>query len=232
MPSAPAGGSVTSAGDTPIARWQFQTRFPTYGQTIMVSRDHTIVVGLQFASSGGPVTDQPLAPSLGGKAVVVRPLANFLRAYQQGGGYTPGPLLALAALAGLLGVLPLARRSRLTPRQRQLALACLLVFGAGALVLLASDALEFSWRYQLPALVTLPPAGALGVALGIDMIRSRGHRHRSAAPAAGPGEERPGEELSSGQPGGEMSGSSASGADSALTGGTAEPGSPPDARTA
>ncbi len=187
---------VTSAGDTPIARWQFQTRFPTYGQTIMVSRDHTIVVGLQFASSGGPVTDRPLAPSLGGKAVVVRPLASFLRGYQLGGGYTPGPLLALATLAGLLGVLPLARRRRLTPGQRQLALACLLVFGAGALVLLASDAFEFSWRYQLPALVTLPPAGALGIALGIDMIRGRGRRHRSAAPATGAGEEWPGEEHS------------------------------------
>jgi hypothetical protein len=30
-------------------------------------------------------------------------------------------------------------------------------------LLLASDAFEFSWRYQLPALVTLPPAGALGI---------------------------------------------------------------------
>jgi hypothetical protein len=29
-------------------------------------------------------------------------------------------------------------------------------------VLLVPDVLEFSWRYQLPALVTLPPAGVLG----------------------------------------------------------------------
>ena len=45
-------------------------------------------------------------------------------------------------------------------KQRQLAVACLLVFGTAVAVLLASDAFEFSWRYQLPALVTLPPAGA------------------------------------------------------------------------
>jgi hypothetical protein len=31
-------------------------------------------------------------------------------------------------------------------------------------VLLVSDLFEFSWRYQLPALVTLVPAGALGIA--------------------------------------------------------------------
>jgi hypothetical protein len=30
--------------------------------------------------------------------------------------------------------------------------------------LLGADLYEFSWRYQLPALVTLPAGGALGVA--------------------------------------------------------------------
>ena len=29
-------------------------------------------------------------------------------------------------------------------------------------MLLISDVFEFSWRYQLPALVMLPPAGVLG----------------------------------------------------------------------
>jgi len=29
--------------------------------------------------------------------------------------------------------------------------------------LLVSDAFEFSWRYQLPALITLPPAAALAI---------------------------------------------------------------------
>jgi hypothetical protein len=40
-------------------------------------------------------------------------------------------------------------------------------------VTLISDAFEFSWRYQLPALVTLAPGGALGIAV---IIRSAGAR--------------------------------------------------------
>jgi hypothetical protein len=40
-------------------------------------------------------------------------------------------------------------------------------------LLIASDIPEFSWRYQLPAIVTLPPAGALGIAVIIAWIRGR-----------------------------------------------------------
>jgi hypothetical protein len=177
-----------SPGDTPISRWQFQTSYPTYGTTIFLAPDHTIMLGLHFATSGGPEIVQPLPASMGGQASVVRPLAGFLRGYQLHGGYPPGPLLALATVAGLfgtlaVGALALARRRRpglvaeRRAAQQQLALACLLVFGAAAAVLLASDAFEFSWRYQLPALVTLPPAGALGIALGISFLR----RPRTAA---------------------------------------------------
>ncbi|MGO9218426.1 MAG: hypothetical protein ACLP5E_11780 [Streptosporangiaceae bacterium] len=176
---------VTSTGDTPISRWQFQTSYPTYGGSIFLSRDHTIMLGLHFAASGGPVQVRPLPATMGGKATVDRPLASFLRGYQIHGGYAPGPLLLLATLAGLAGaVIALAGglasargRGFLSPGQRQLALACLLVFGSAAAVLLASDLFEFSWRYQLPALVTLPPAGALGLALLGSMLGRR------AAPA-------------------------------------------------
>jgi hypothetical protein len=178
---------VTSTGDTPISRWQFQTSYPVYGTSIFLSRGHTIMLGLHFASSGGPVQVRPLPASMGGQATVNRPLASFLRGYQLHGGYTPGPLLAFATLAGLVGALIAlagglaAARGRgrgfLSARQRQLALACLLVFGSAVAVLLASDLFEFSWRYQLPALVTLPPAGALGLALLGSLLR------RSAAPA-------------------------------------------------
>jgi len=94
--------------------------------------------------------------------LVTGPLASFLRGYQLGGGYTPGPLLALATLAGLAGTLSLARRHA-TPAQRHAAQACLLMFTSAAAVLLISDAFEFSWRYQLPALITLPPAAALAL---------------------------------------------------------------------
>jgi hypothetical protein len=154
----------TSPGDTPISRWQFQTGYPVFGNAIYL-RGQTIMLGLHYASSGGTVVYRPLPAALGGPARVSRPLAGFLRGYQQHGGYTPGPLLALTALAGLLGTLALAAGRRLAPARRQTALACLLFFGAAAAVLLASDAFEFSWRYQLPALVTLPPAGALGLAV-------------------------------------------------------------------
>ena len=193
---------VTSTGDTPISRWQFQTSYPSYGDSIYLSPDHTIMLGLHFASSGGPVQVRPLPAGMGGRATVNRPLAGFLRGYQLHGGYTPGPLLALATVAGLAGALialagslASARgRGFLSPGQRQLALACLLVFGSAAAVLLASDLFEFSWRYQLPALVTLPPAGALGLALLGSLLRrraapappkGRNGTDRGSSPAAG-----------------------------------------------
>ena len=96
---------VTSTGDTPISRWQFQTSYPTYGDSIFLSPGHTIMLGLHFQASGGPVQVRPLPAGMGGHATVNRPLASFLRGYQLNGGYTPGPLLAFATLAGLAGAL-------------------------------------------------------------------------------------------------------------------------------
>jgi hypothetical protein len=66
----------------------------------------------------------------------------------------------------------LARR-RLDPRIRQLALGCLLCFGAALFLLLMSDLFVFSWRYQIPALVTLAPAGALGLGVIAELIRTK-----------------------------------------------------------
>ena len=40
---------------------------------------------------------------------------------------------------------------------------------SGAAVLVMSDLFEFSWRYQLPALVTLVPAGALVNVFALDL---------------------------------------------------------------
>jgi hypothetical protein len=144
---------VTGAGDTPISRWQFQTAYPYFDPH--ASRQ---VVGAATARYGG------------GSPAVWRPAAAFLRSYQLGGGYTPGPLFALFTLAGLAGSAAVARR-RADPGIRRLALACLLMFTSAAAVLLVSDFFEFSWRYQLPALVTLAPAGALGIAVIIRWAR-------------------------------------------------------------
>jgi len=81
------------------------------------------------------------------------PLASFLRDYQLGGGYVSGGVLGLAALVGLLSVF----------RRREPARAGALFAASAGLVLLFCSALfEFSWRYQLPALVLFPVAGALG----------------------------------------------------------------------
>src|SRR6266536_1185614 len=141
---------VTAAGDGPISRWQFQRGYPLYPNPLYASaitEQAVAKAGRQFGGGG---------PALTG------PLASFLRGYQLGGGYTPGPLLALATVAGLAGTLSLARRHA-TTAQRDAARACLLTFTSAAAILLISDAFEFSWRYQLPALVTLPPAAALAI---------------------------------------------------------------------
>lgn len=145
---------TTSPGDTPISRWQFQTTYPYYQHATM-----PIVRTAADRFGGGPPT-------------VWRPVAAFLRSYQLDGGYTPGPLLAVFTLAGLAGSAALLRR-RADLRTRQLALACLLFFTSAVALLLISDLFEFSWRYQLPALITLVPAGALGIGVIISSIRAR-----------------------------------------------------------
>mgnify|MGYP001259600255 CR=1 FL=1 len=183
---------VTSPGDTPISRWQFQTTYPTYQNYIRVNSQNVIVVGLklQVTPNAGYVYQQ-LDPSMGGKATVVKPLAGFLRAYQLDGGYTPGPVYLLATIAGLFGTLTLIRRrgrrdtqgaSPGRPGHRELAFACCLFWISVVVLLLASDIPEFSWRYQLPAIVTLPPAGALGIAILLAWLRSRRARPAAAIP--------------------------------------------------
>jgi hypothetical protein len=144
-----------SPGDTPIARWQFQTKFPYYPPHASEA-----VVKTAVGRYGG------------GAPAVWRPVAAFLRSYQLDGGYTPGPLLAVFGLAGLAGCVALLRRG-LDSRTRELALACLLFFTSAAAVILISDTFEFSWRYQLPALVTLAPAGVLGISVIIRLVRTR-----------------------------------------------------------
>lgn len=144
---------VTSPGDTPISRWQFHKYYPYF------TSQTTKADVLRSVRSFG-----------GGTPRVWRPVAAFLRSYQRGGGYAPGPLLALFTVAGLAGS-GVAFRRRAT--SRQLALACLAFFGSAAFVLLVSDLFEFSWRYQLPALVTLAPAGAVGIGVVVSSVRSR-----------------------------------------------------------
>jgi hypothetical protein len=102
---------------------------------------------------------------------VVAPLADALRAYQLHGGFTPGPLLLTFFFLGTAGCFSFRWH-------RTAALGCTLVTGLAVAALLGADLYEFSWRYQLPALVTLPLAGTLGAAAFIRPAVTR----RSDAP--------------------------------------------------
>jgi hypothetical protein len=148
-------------GDTPIARWQFQASYPYYPPGITQYGPNS--ASKVFARAGG-----------GGRARVNRTAATALRDYQLHGGYTPGPVLLLALLAGLAGIFTFRRRRGTgTAESQGLALACLLITSSGIAVLLGADMYEFSWRYQLPALVTLPIAGALGATAVVRYVRAR-----------------------------------------------------------
>ncbi len=94
------------------------------------------------------------------------PLTDALREYQLHGGFTPGPLLLALLFLGTAGVFA-------PNRDRAHALGCLLATGLGTAAVLGADLYEFSWRYQLPALVTLPAAGALGAAALVRLAVTR-----------------------------------------------------------
>ena len=146
---------VSLPGDPPVSRWQFQTHFP------------------YFLSHATPAIVRAAVDRFGGGLPAVwRPVAAFLRSYQLDGGYTPGPVLLLCTVTGLIGS-AFALRRRRPEAARGPALACLLFFASAVLLTLVSDIFVFSWRYQLPALVTLVPAGALGISVIIRAIQGR-----------------------------------------------------------
>jgi hypothetical protein len=179
---------------TPLSRWQFQTHYPTYPHWVTLGPGNVIVVGVQYVAFG-KFHFSKLKPGYGGTAQVDRPVAGFLRSYQLNGGFTPGPFLLLCTAVGVLGSLLAvvlqvgqargsAQGSR-ADRARQLALACLLFTATAVLLLLAQDLVEFSWRYQLLAVITLPPAGILGISALLALRRDRAERS-PAVTADGP----------------------------------------------
>lgn len=128
-----------SPGDVPLARWQFQTEYPMHGE-----QPWYITEWLELYDDGTYAVDEDLA--------------GFLRAYQLNGGYTSGTVLGAALLVAAAAVLGVGRA-----RRTGLRAVCLLPAGLATTVLLTAAAMEFSWRYQLPGLVLLPVAGALGI---------------------------------------------------------------------
>lgn len=129
-----------SPGDVPLSRWQFQTEYPIAdGQSVQNVKEW-----LELYDDGTYSVNQQLA--------------GFLRTYQLNGGYTPGIVLGAALLIAAAAVLGAGRA-----RRTGLRAVCLLPAGLGFTVLFTAAAMEFSWRYQLPGLVLLPVAGALGI---------------------------------------------------------------------
>ncbi|HEX6445797.1 MAG TPA: glycosyltransferase family 2 protein [Streptosporangiales bacterium] len=111
----------------------------------------------------------------GGGQHVDRGLAAFLVDYQKFG-YVPGTVLGgclVLAIGGAVGV----GRARRSGMRAVTALAA----GVPVVALLVAADVEFSWRYQLPALVLLPLAGALG--LTAMLRRPDGAVRRDADPA-------------------------------------------------
>ena len=130
-------------GELPISRWQFPSSYPVYlPNTAELVRAH---------GGGGPQVNPGLA--------------RFLRGYQRFG-FTPGPVLAVGLLAGLLAAIGLGRARRSGLRTASF------LFAASGAGVFASTVLtsQFSWRYVLPMIVLLPPAAALGVTA---MLRQR-----------------------------------------------------------
>ena len=124
--------------DLPVSRWQFQEDYPVFREP-----DTTEILRADGYDHG--VADGTLAP--------------FLRTYQRFI-YTWGPLLAIALVVGLLGAFGVGRARRSGLRSATF----LFTFMALAIYLPSVAVSQFTWRYQLPLLVLLPPAGALGLA--------------------------------------------------------------------
>jgi hypothetical protein len=124
---------TTEHGEVPVQRWMFKLHYPVYGSSLAVLHKY------------------------GEHPAVTHTLAAFLHDYQRVG-YTPGPLLAIALVLGILGAVGVGRA-----RRSGLQCASLLFSGAALVVLVTAVGVnQFSWRYQLPALVLVPAAGALG----------------------------------------------------------------------
>jgi hypothetical protein len=147
-----------ASGELPIERWRFSADYPRY------------------------VTVTPVVHRWGGDRVRVdRSAALLLRRYQLTVGYAPGPLLGAAALLGLAGALRGRRRTGLRA-------TCLLWTSTGLLLFLAAVVYEFSWRYFVPVIVALPPAGAFGLSALFARTPARAGARDAAdgAPATAP----------------------------------------------
>ena len=120
-----------------VEQWRFQTSFPIAG----------------FPASWSTAT-----PGTDDDGDVRTGPAGFLRSYQVAG-YLPGPVLALGLLVAIVSLFPLGSAARAGLRTATFLFIGLYV----ALCVVPLLVAPFSWRYQLPQLLVIPPAFALGM---------------------------------------------------------------------
>lgn len=165
-------GRRTEHPDFPVAAWQFRTDFSPDPWRPVEPPSDPYVGG--WTSPGPSVSNGVTVAAYGFDLEQARPAlrgstAATLARYQRYG-YTAGPVLLAGVLLGLL-----AGAGRLTdPRQRRLRHAGGLLAASGVAVLVGPAATSvFDFRYLLPALVLLPPAGAIGLTLLLDRRSAR-----------------------------------------------------------
>jgi len=93
------------------------------------------------------------------QVTIVRPVASLLRRLQRFL-YTPGPVLAVALLVALWSFLATVKRR---DKLHMIGVRALgLALGGVSLLVGTAATGVFDWRFLLPALVIIPPAGAIG----------------------------------------------------------------------
>lgn len=172
-------GRHTGRKDNPVQSWQYLTSFradpwqPEYPPADVYVYQWTwpgqaAVYNTTLARHG--FSFEQVRPRLN------RPIASDLRRYQSYV-YTPGPLLGAFVVAGLL-----AGVGRLGEPDRRLRWSAAYLGTSGLLLLVAAATTStFDYRYLLPSLVLLPPAGALALTLLERRLSSR--RGQAPAPA-------------------------------------------------
>ena len=103
-------------------------------------------------------------------AALISPLRTYQSIF-----YTPGPAFLACLIGAFAAGLGLVRRRS---QRRQARWACLVLSATAVLLVLGPSLVwGFSYRYGLPLLVVLPPAGAIAADLALDSVgRRRGGR--------------------------------------------------------
>ena len=178
-----APGRHTGGTDNPVQSWQFQTSYnPEPWRPEHPPADPYVY---HWTWPGKAVYYNTTLARHGFDFERVRPrfhegIARTLHEYQERV-YTPGPALALFTALGLL-----AGVGRLPPALRRLRWTAGLFASSGLLVLVAAAMTStFDYRYLLPSLPLLGPAGALGAALLGQRLTAR---WRASPPAGRPDE--------------------------------------------